>query len=194
MRRFTKGKIAARKALYSLKMVRTKMPKVDITAVKKIGSAKNGCEHKMLVKKNNSYLPTKSLVHKRSGNRCFRNHKRNNRNCSRSRKRIVLLMTLKSGLLLVTGPFALNSWLVRRVSQNYVIATTAHVDLRKFNIPKHIKDGYFRRARKKTIHTEKDIFKRATAGSTSVFHEGKTAKLSPGRKRTTVVIPVFGRV
>ncbi|KAL9693634.1 hypothetical protein quinque_012919 [Culex quinquefasciatus] len=86
MRRFTKGKIAARKALYSLKMVRTKMPKVDITAVKKIGSAKNGCEHKMLVKKNNSYLPTKSLVHKRSGNRCFRNHKRNNRNCSRSRK------------------------------------------------------------------------------------------------------------
>ncbi|KAL1401670.1 hypothetical protein pipiens_006440 [Culex pipiens pipiens] len=132
MRRFTKGKIAARKALYSLKMVRTKMPKVDITAVKKIGSAKNGCEHKMLVKKNNSYLPTKSLVHKRSGNRCFRNHKRNIRNCSRSVKR----------------------------DHNYVIATTAHVDLRKVNIPKHIKDGYFRRARKKTIHTEKDIFKR----------------------------------
>ncbi|KAL1395604.1 hypothetical protein pipiens_002816 [Culex pipiens pipiens] len=127
MRRFTKGKIAARKALYSLKMVRTKMPKVDITAVKKIGSANNGCEHKMLVKKNNSYLPTKSLVHKRSGNRCFRNHKRNIRNCSRS---------------------------------NYVIATTAHVNLRKVSIPKHIKDGYFRRARKKTIHTEKDIFKR----------------------------------
>ncbi|KAL9699088.1 hypothetical protein quinque_002529 [Culex quinquefasciatus] len=69
-------------------------------------------------------------------------------------------MALKSDLLLVTGPFALNSSLVRRVSQNYVIATKTRVDLRKVNIPKHIIDGHFRRACKKTSHIEKDIFKR----------------------------------
>ncbi|XP_039435334.1 60S ribosomal protein L6-like [Culex pipiens pallens] len=69
-------------------------------------------------------------------------------------------MALKSDLLLVTGPFALNSCLVRRVSQNYVIATKTRVDLRKVNIPKHIIDGHFRRACKKTSHIEKDIFKR----------------------------------
>ncbi|EDS43148.1 set domain protein [Culex quinquefasciatus] len=69
-------------------------------------------------------------------------------------------MALKSDLLLMTGPFALNSCLVRRVSQNYVIATKTRVDLRKVNIPKHIIDGHFRRACKKTSHIEKDIFKR----------------------------------
>lgn len=174
VRRYSKGKIAARKALYSLKSlkkVRTEKPKVAITVVKKIGGAKNGGERKVLVKKNKSYLPTKSLIRKRSGKRCFRNHKRNIRKTLKKGKvlillagrhkgkRVVLLKALKSGLLLVTGPFALNSCPVRRVSQNYVIATKTRVDLRKAKIPKHINDGYFRRAcKKKNTRTEKDIF------------------------------------
>ncbi|KAL1381359.1 hypothetical protein pipiens_013524 [Culex pipiens pipiens] len=59
-----KGKFSARKALYSLKtlkMVRTKKRKVAITVLEKIGGAKNGGEQKVLVKKNKSYLLTKSL-------------------------------------------------------------------------------------------------------------------------------------
>ncbi|EDS40847.1 conserved hypothetical protein [Culex quinquefasciatus] len=59
VRRFKKGKIAARKehfSLKSLKMVRTKKPKV----VKKISGAKNVGEYKVL----------------RSAKRCFRDHKR----------------------------------------------------------------------------------------------------------------------
>lgn len=174
VRRFSKGKIAARKNLYSLKSlkkVRTEKPKVAITVVKKIGGAKNGGERKVLVKKNKAYLPTKSLIRKRTGKRCFRNHKRNLRKTLKKGKivillagrhkgkRVVLLKALKSGLLLVTGPFALNSCPVRRVSQNYVIATKTRVDLRKAKIPKHINDGYFRRqAKKKNTRTEKDIF------------------------------------
>ncbi|KAL9703812.1 hypothetical protein quinque_007330 [Culex quinquefasciatus] len=61
VRRFKKGKIAARKehfSLKSLKMVRTKKPKV----VKKISGAKNVGEYKVLVKKYISYLPTKSMI------------------------------------------------------------------------------------------------------------------------------------
>ncbi|KAL1373762.1 hypothetical protein pipiens_018465 [Culex pipiens pipiens] len=63
-------------------------------------------------------------------------------------------MAEKSGLLLVTGPFALNSCLVRRVSQNYVIATKTRVDLRKVNIPKHINDGHFHHAKENQPHRE----------------------------------------
>ncbi|EDS40689.1 60S ribosomal protein L6 [Culex quinquefasciatus] len=62
--RIMKGKFSARKALYSLKtlkMVRTKKRKVAITVLEKIGGAKNGGEQKVLVKKNKSYLLTKSL-------------------------------------------------------------------------------------------------------------------------------------
>ncbi|XP_055636933.1 60S ribosomal protein L6 [Toxorhynchites rutilus septentrionalis] len=174
VRRYAKGKLVQRKKLYSLKHlknVRVEKPKVAITVVKKIGGAKNGGERKVLLKKSKSYLPTKPLIRKRTGKRCFRNHKRNTRKTLKSGKvlillagrhkgkRVVLLKTLKSGLLLISGPFALNSCPLRRISQNYVIATKTRLNLKSVKVPKHINDGYFRRAaKKKNTRTERDIF------------------------------------
>ncbi|XP_058451630.1 large ribosomal subunit protein eL6 [Malaya genurostris] len=174
VRRFAKGKQLQRKKMYSLKSlkkVRTEKPKVAITIVKKIGGAKNGGERKVLVKKNKGYLPTKSIVRKRTGKRCFRNHKRNTRKSltkgkvlillagRHKGKRVVLLKVLKSGLLLVNGPFALNCCPLRRISQNYVIATKTRVNLKNFKVPKHINDTYFRRVvKKKNTRAERDIF------------------------------------
>lgn len=176
VRRYLKRKQKVQKKLFSLKNVkrvkRAEKPKVAITVVKKIGGAKNGGERTVLLKKNKSYLPTKSIVRKRTGKKCFRNHKRNIRKTLKKGKvlillagrhkgkRVVLLKALKSGLLLVTGPFALNSCPMRRISQNYVIATKTRVNLKDFKVPKHINDTYFRRMpKKKNSRTaERDIF------------------------------------
>lgn len=146
--------------------------KVPVTVVKKIGGAKNGGERVVLVKKPKAYYPTKARVASRGPHGLFKTHKRNTRKSLKpgrvvimiaghhAGKRVVFLKTLKSGLLLVNGPFFVNGCPLRRVSQNYVMATQTRLKLKNYRVPDHIDDKYFKRIRKseKKKAGEGDIF------------------------------------
>ena len=173
--RYSKSQMYKRRAQYRLKGTKrpvVKKEKKPIKKIKKIGGPKNGGERVVYLKKPKANYPTKTFVKKRPSKSTFSHHKRNVRPNMRpgrvlillagrhQGKRVVLLKVLDSGLLLVTGPFSLNSCPLRRVSQRYAIACSTRVKLGDFKVPDHINDAYFRRMKVKTEKKsgEGDIF------------------------------------
>merc|ERR1711964_239807 len=74
-------------------------------------------------------------------------------------KRVVFLKQLKSGLLLVTGPYKINGVPLRRMNQAYVIATRTNVKSYDCEIPDDatlnlIRDDFFKRDQ--TRRTDED--------------------------------------
>lgn len=172
--KYSRSQQYARKGLWRFKGKKrptVEVPKKPLTVVKKINGAKNGGERVVKLRKAKSNYPTQARVAKRPTRGSFKTHKRNTRKSLKpgrilillagkhKGKRVVLLKVLNSGLLLVTGPFSLNSCPLRRISQRYVIATQTRVNISKVEIPAHINDVYFKRSEKKTQNRgEGDVF------------------------------------
>lgn len=174
IQRFSRGRIYHKKALYKFvgkKTKATKKPAVKLTVEKKIGGEKNGGIRIVQLKKLRSDYPTQPRIKKRPSKGCFKRHKRFTRPnlvpgtvlivlAGRHKgRRVVLLRTLHSGLLLVTGPHKINGCPLRRISQRYVIGTQTRLDIGDVKLPETIDDRYFRRERKKRSKKEEgDIF------------------------------------
>ena len=60
-------------------------------------------------------------------------------------RRVIFLKQLKSGLLLVTGPYKLNGVPLKRVNQAYVIATKTKVTVGKIAALDKIEDDFFKK-------------------------------------------------
>lgn len=157
--------------------------------VKKVGGAQNAGERKVLTKKGPKFYPTETRPKKsKTGRVIHKNHPRRFKKglepgrvliilAGKHRgKRVVLLKTLKSGLLLVNGPFKINACPLKRMHQKFVIVTRTKIPFDGVKIPKHINDKYFK-SKKVSSKGAK------TKQGGNIFAPGKKNTIKPSRIR-----------
>ncbi len=91
-------------------------------------------------------------------------------------RRVVFLKQLKSGLLLVTGPYKLNGVPLKRVNQAYVIATKTKVTLGNIAGLDKINDDFFKRVPTKRTELGEVIMPSAEEKKARISSERKTAQ------------------
>lgn len=125
--------------------------------VKPISGEKNGGKRLVRVNKGPRFYPTEPRPKKRrTGKITFKMHERHYKKgicpgrivillAGRHKgKRVVVLKTLPSGMLMITGPHRINGCPIRRMHQMFTIVTSQKLDISGVKIPDHINDKYFK--------------------------------------------------
>lgn len=197
--RFGKGKVYHKKALYK-KIKKGEVAKKQSKAApafieKPIGGDKNGGTRMVRVKKLPAYYAPELKGKKSCSKNFFSKHKRSLRPTLtpgtvcivlagvHKGKKTIFLKQLSSGLCLITGPYLINGCPMRRINQNFLIATATKIDIAAVKVPENINDAYFRRVKTKRPKKEEgDIFER------------KTEKYVPSEGRKADQIALDGQV
>jgi large subunit ribosomal protein L6e len=82
-------------------------------------------------------------------------------------KRVVVLKTLKSGLLAVTGPYKVNGVPIKRVNVCYTLSTSTKVDLAGVNVASVTDETFAREATAKRTRSQRFFAENAPKTSTS---------------------------
>jgi len=169
--------------------------------VKPIGGEKNGGTRLVRVKKQRKYYPTENQPKKRrTGHITHKMHKRSFKVglepgrvviilAGRHKgKRVVVLKTLASGLLLVTGPHIINGCPIRRMHQMFTIVTSTKLDISSVKVGDEINDKYFKRKRD---DAKKSKSKRGEGGD---IFDTKTEAYKPDAERKKTQIQVDAQI
>jgi len=154
---WTKVKKTAKRKGVAPESLLKKKPKF---VVKQIGGEKNGGKRLVRVKKQRKFYPTEDRPKKkRTGHITYKMHERTYKTgiepgrvviilAGRHKgKRVVVLKTLPSGLLLVTGPHVITGCPLRRMRPPFTFVTSTKLNLSGLKLGDNINDKYFKRKR-----------------------------------------------